>query len=29
LHTGGAVALFGYTAAFNYGRDVIETAQPA
>ena len=29
LHTGGAVALFGYTAAFNYGRDVIESAQAA
>ena len=29
LHTGGAVALFGYCAAFDYGRDAIETAQPA
>lgn len=29
LHTGGAVALFGYTAAFDYGRDAIEVAQAA
>lgn len=28
LHTGGAVALFGYSAAFNYGRAAIESAQP-
>jgi L-cysteate sulfo-lyase len=29
LHTGGSVALFGYTASFGYGRDTIESAQSA
>lgn len=29
LHTGGAVALFGYTSAFSYGREAIKAAVPA